>query len=74
MANRLPAGPTHLGMASLNLRSGYGLCGFFIAGNEHVLIGTKVRRHSETVKKVWKRQGDEGEAFLFICSNDFIFI
>ena len=22
-------------------RSGYGLCGFFLAGNEHVLIGTK---------------------------------
>ena len=24
------------------MRSGYGLCGFFLAGNEHVLIGTKV--------------------------------
>ncbi|CAK8986672.1 unnamed protein product [Durusdinium trenchii] len=23
------------------LPSGYGLCGFFLAGNEHVLIGTK---------------------------------
>ena len=29
-------------MALGRMRSGYGLCGFFLAGNEHVLIGTKV--------------------------------
>ena len=43
------------------LRSGYGLCGFFIAGNEHVLIGTKAGASvfggdiSREQFKVWKR-------------------
>ena len=63
------------------LRSGYGLCGFFIAGNEHVLIGTKAWASvfggdiSREQFKVWKRwKEDFGETFLFMLFECLIIL
>ena len=40
------------------VRSGYGLCGFFLAGNEHVLIGTKAGKWRWRGNSCVKSQGD----------------
>ena len=41
MDDRMTGSPRRESLSKLVSRSGYGLCGFFLAGNEHVLIGTK---------------------------------